>query len=249
MTHKHLLRIMILIETSRAFDRNLIRGITHYANTYGPWETYRIPPAYCDPYGKDTALMMADDWGADGIILRETQGFANKIPGNIPVVISSESEEEISGCGNIVGDHNGIGRMAAKHLIDLGFKNYAYCGFDHMYWSRLRCEGFCAAVKEAGYEVKIYKQPPIASGLLWEKEQPFLEEWLKSLPSPAGLMACADERSEQVLQACKTTNRRVPDDIAIIGADNDELICDLCYPNLSSVAFNSEAAGFKALLC
>lgn len=122
MAHKPL-KVMLLIETSRVFGRNLLRGIARYIRTHGPWETYRIPPAYRDPYGKDTALAMIHDWGADGLILRETQGFADKIPDGIPTVISSESEEYIPGCGHIVGDHEGIGRMAAEHLIGLGFKN------------------------------------------------------------------------------------------------------------------------------
>ncbi len=82
--------------------------------------------------------------------------------------------------------------------------------------------------------------------LLWEKERQYLVEWLKTLPLPVGLMACADERSEQVLQACKSVNLKVPHEVAIIGADNDEMICDLCYPTLSSIAFNSEQVGFEA---
>ncbi len=82
--------------------------------------------------------------------------------------------------------------------------------------------------------------------LLWEKERQHLVEWLKTLPLPVGLMACADERSEQVLQACKAANLKVPHEVAIIGADDDEMICDLCYPTLSSIAFNTEHVGFEA---
>lgn len=240
-----LLKIMLLIESSRAFGRNLLRGISNYARLHGPWDFYRVPPFYRDPYGKYTALAMIDDWGADGLIIRENYGFKDKIPKNIPTVISSESEEFIPGCGHVIGDHEGIGKMGAEHLIQLGFKNFAYCGFDDIYWSRVRCKGFCEAIEKVGFTTNIYKQPPIPPGLLWEREQPYITEWLKTLPLPTGLMACADERSEQVLQACKAAELKVPNEVAIIGADDDEMICELCYPTLSSIAFNTQQVGFK----
>jgi LacI family transcriptional regulator len=73
-----------------------------------------------------------------------------------------------------------------------------------------------------------------------------MAEWLKTLPKPLGLMTCTDERSQHVIEACKTAEFRVPEDIAIIGVDNDELVCDLSDPPLSSVFQNSEKAGYEA---
>lgn len=240
------LKIMLLIENSRAFGRNLLRGISQYVKLHGPWDIYRVPPFYRDPYGKDTALSLIHDWGADGLILRENQAFRDKIPNGIPTVISSESEEYVPGCGHIVGDHEGIGSMGAEHLLQLGFKNFAYCGFNDVYWSRVRCQGFCDTIERAGLSVNVYKQPRLPASVLWEKEQQYLVKWLETLPTPIGLMACADERSEQVLQACNASGRKVPEDIAIVGADDDEMICDLCFPTLSSIAFNTRKVGFEA---
>ena len=240
------LRIMVLIESSRAFSRNLLKGISHYAKLFGPWEMYRVPPFYRDPFGKDSALEMIDDWGTDGLIIRENQGFKDRIPKHIPTVISSASEEFIPGCGHIIGDHEGIGRMGAEHLIERGFRNFAYCGFDDVFWSRLRRKGFCNYLENKGYTANIYTQPPLPPNLLWEKEQQYIVKWLKNLPLPVGLMACADERSEQVLNACKAAGLAVPNEIAIVGADDDEMICNLCYPTLSSVVFNTEQVGFDA---
>ncbi len=151
------LKIMLLIENSRAFGRNLLKGISRYAKLHGPWDIYRVPPFYRDPYGKDSALAMIDDWGADGLILREHQGFKDKVPNNIPTVISSASEEFVPGCGHIIGNHESIGAMGAEHLIQLGFKNFAYCGFDDTYWSRLRLKGFCKCLESKGYSPNIYR--------------------------------------------------------------------------------------------
>lgn len=240
------LKIMILIESSRAFGRNLLKGISRYAKLHGPWDIYRVPPFYRDPFGKDTALAMIDDWGADGLILRTNHGFKDKVPKHIPTITSSDSEEFIPGCGHIFGDHEGIGTMGAEHLMQLGFKNFAFCGFDDMFWSRLRRKGFSNCLNSNGYTAHIYRQPPLPPSLLWEKEHQYLVKWLKTLPLPIGLMACADERSEQVLQACKAANLKVPHEVAIVGADDDKMICDFCYPTLSSIAFNTEQVGFEA---
>jgi LacI family transcriptional regulator len=240
------LRIMVLIDSSRAFSRNLLRGVWRYANLFGPWEMYRVPPFYRDPFGKETALTMIDDWNADGLIIRENQGFKDRIPKHIPTVVSSASEEFIPGCGHIIGDHEGIGRMGAEHLMDRGFKNFGYCGFDDVFWSRLRQKGFCNYLQDKKYNINVYTQPPLPPNLLWEKEQRYILQWLETLPLPIGIMACADERSEHILQACKTAGLKIPDEVAIVGADDDEMICNLCYPTLSSVAFNTEQVGFEA---
>lgn len=240
------LRIMLVIESSLAHGRNLLCGIARYAKLHGPWQTYRTAPFYRNPYGKKTALECIHDWGADGLILFETKGFEDMIPKGIPTVVESETGEYFNWCGNIVADEEGIGRMDAEYFLGLGFRHFAYCGFEDLYWSSGRCKGYCDFIEKFGYPVHVYRQPNIPAGILWEKEQPYIEEWLRSLPESTAILTCADERGEQVLQACRSMERRIPDDIAIIGADDDELICDFCYPSLSSIAFNTQAVGFKA---
>ena len=79
----------------------------------------------------------------------------------------------------------------------------------------------------------------------WENEQKFLADWLKSLPKPIGIMACNDDRGQHVIEACKIAELHVPEDVAVIGVDNDDLICDLCDPPLTSVALNIEKAGYE----
>ena len=123
-------------------------------------------------------------------------------------------------------------KIGAEHLLNRGFRHFAYCGFDDMLWSRQRGEGFCDRVKEAGFETSLYVQPK--SNRSWEKEQSFVVEWLRLLPKPVALMPCNDDRGQYVIEACKIAGLHVPEELAIIGADNDELICDLTEPPLSS---------------
>jgi LacI family transcriptional regulator len=146
----------------------------------------------------------------------------------------------------IVTDDTVIGEMAAKHFLDKGFSNFAYCGLDRMHWSRNRSRSFQEFVRQAGFNVHIYKQPKSKLNRSWRNEQIILAKWLKELPKPIGLLACNDDRAQYVIEACKTADIKIPDQIAILGVDNDKLICNLANPPFSSIALNVERAGYEA---
>ena len=155
-------------------------------------------------------------------------------------------EEEVPSVINIVTDNVPVGEMAAEYLIGLGFSNFAFCGFDDMAWSRTRCKSFVEAVNKSGHEVSVFSQPKTKAARQWEQEQQYIIEWLESLPKPLALMACNDTRGQYVLEACKIAGIRVPEDIAILGTDDDNLVCELSDPPLSSVSLNTPKAGFEA---
>ena len=93
--------------------------------------------------------------------------------------------------------------MAAEHFLDRGFTRFAFCGYDHMYWSRIRQEGFVRRIAQAGFTVHLYEPPGPPDRLTWEAEQASMAEWLQSLPKPVGLMVCNDDRAQQVVEANK----------------------------------------------
>jgi LacI family transcriptional regulator len=147
---------------------------------------------------------------------------------------------------NVITDSEAIGSMAAEHLLTCGFRQFAYCGFEDIPWSSARGESFSRRLAQAGARTHFYA-PPSEPGLPgWKGEQHYMAQWLKSLPKPLGLMACNDDRAEQVIEACKIAGLHVPDEVGIIGADNDDLVCDLSDPPLSSVAINFERAGYDS---
>ena len=182
---------------------------------------------------------------ADGIIMRDAELAQEVMAYGIPLIVVGHYFHKIHGITNIITDSKAIGRMAAEHLLKSGIKHFAYCGLDDKPWSVERSESFSAHVVNAGYHANVYKPKSAPSTLTWEKEQNDLVEWLKTLPTPVGLMCCNDDRSQQVLQATKIAGLKVPDEVAIIGVDNDELICDLSDPPLSSVSVNFERAGYE----
>ena len=151
----------------------------------------------------------------------------------------------VEGFVNVVIDNDAVGTLGAEHLLQCGFRHFAYCGHEGIYWSVKRGEAFEARVARAGHSCHIY-EPPKGKAVLWEKEEPLLVKWLKSLPKPVGIMACNDDRSQHVLEACHAARIHVPSEVAIIGVDNDEFICRLANPPLSSICLNAEHLGYRA---
>jgi len=136
--------------------------------------------------------------------------------------------------------------MAAGHLLERGFRHYAFVGTAGRVWSDRRQASFCQTVAAAGFAVHVFPAPASCRERVWEREQPILAQWLEQLPKPLGLMACNDDRGREVLEACRAAGIRVPEELAVIGVDNDELLCDLADPPLSSVALNAEGVGYRA---
>jgi LacI family transcriptional regulator len=80
----------------------------------------------------------------------------------------------------------------------------------------------------------------------WENEQHHVSEWIRSLPKPVGIFACNDDRGQHILEVCKMINLKVPEDVAVIGVDNDPMICEIGDPPLTSIALNVESAGYNS---
>jgi len=141
-----------------------------------------------------------------------------------------------------------IAVLAANHLLERNLRSFAYCGMPGRTidpWNRQRREAFVAHLREAGWNSSIYTGRHSASHS-WEQLQEKLAIWLDRLPKPLGLMAANDARARHVLEACRRLQLRVPEDVAVIGVDNDELICNLAHPPLTSIVQGTEKIGHTA---
>lgn len=232
--------VVLPIESSRASGRNLLSGIANYARLHGPWTIY------WEPGGLDEIFHRLKNLNADGIIMRDSERLEAVLRFGFPVIIIEHHISTIPDVVHLITDSQTIGRLAAEHLMQCGLKHFAYCGFDNKPWSLARSQSFNKSISKEGHSCSIYKQPKSTKTISWEKEQKYAVDWLKTLPKPVGLMTCNDDRSQQVLQACKIADLKVPEEVAIIGVDNDELICNLSDPPLSSVSINFERAGYEA---
>ena len=231
----------MLIESSRAYGRGLLRGIVKYSHLHEQWAFYS------EPGGEERSLPRMKNWHVNGIIARVSDNKKDKeiIAMGLPF-IAVAFKNQVPGVPNIIADNVTIGRMAAEHLVNCGFQQFAFCGFASLDWSVERRESFSKKLAEAGFQPQIWDRPRHKLTRLWEQEQTIMADWLKSLPKPIGLMTCNDDRSRHVIEACKIAGLHVPEEVAIIGVDNDDLICNLSDPPLSSIALNSEKAGYEA---
>lgn len=238
-------KVLLLVESSRASGRALLLGIAEYAHHHGPWSFL------WEPAGLEKAWGRLRAFDPDGIILRDTEKLDEVLKLGIPAVVIGHRYREIAGLVNVVTDSETIGRMAAEHLLDCGFKQFAYCGMlaepgEEPPWSILRRQSFSARIRQAGYQCQDFfdrfplPQRSRASALR------ALCKWLEELPKPIGIMACNDDRAQQIAEACKLSGIPVPDAVGIIGVDNDEVVCGLADPPLSSVAVNFQRAGTEA---
>ena len=151
------------------------------------------------------------------------------------------------GLARINSDDRAIGRLAAEHLLERGFPSFASCGFSGELWAVRRKEAFLDALAAAGHTGRVYETPWHGAGAhVREDEKARIGRWLKSLPRPVGVMASNDVRGIDVLNACQTYGLRVPDEVAVLGVDDDALLCEICSPPLSSVVPNIEEIGYEA---
>jgi LacI family transcriptional regulator len=161
-------------------------------------------------------------------------------------VIAQDFEERFKDVPNISGAYHDTGKMGADYFLKRGFKNFAFYGFRNMVWSRERAEGFETRVREAGYIVHYYEHRKSRSRELWYYKPSTLSKWLKSLPKPVALMACDDNQALHITEASKHAGLRVPEDVAVLGVDNDENVCYLSDPPLSSIGLDIERGGYEA---
>jgi LacI family transcriptional regulator len=233
-----------LIESSRASGRALLNGVADYAHYHGSWSFY------WEPGGLESAWPVLKSLDADGIIMRDVDRLPEVLALDIPAIVIGHKRKEVSGVVNVVTDSPQIGRLGAEHLIQCGFKHFAFVSVtsqpnETASWSQTREENFVRRVGELGFTTQTYLLP-WTTGRNWVRERNALITWLKSLPKPIGLMACNDDCGVQVMEACKLADLPVPDLVGVIGADNDEIVCGLSNPAMSSVAINFERAGYEA---
>jgi LacI family transcriptional regulator len=245
-------QVALLLETSTEYGRGLLRGIVRYSRLHGPWSLY-VAPGHLEQ-----ALPKAKSWSGTGIIARVRSPEMAKLirATGLPFVASSldefRSPRRGDKFGEILTNSARIALMAATHLLDRSLRHFAFCGFHGCAWSAHREEAFAQYLSDRGFQCRAHR---IELGNWmhwptwiedWEHEQGILLGWLKSLPKPVGLMACNDICGREVLQACAAAGLRVPDDVAVVGVDNDELMCELSSPPLSSIALDVEKAGYEA---
>ena len=233
--------VAVLIETSRAYGRGVLRGMTQYNRERGHWFTYFRPHGLGDP-----VPAWLKSWQGDGILARIDNRLTAKaiLASGVPVVNLRGTLPELE--FPFVGTNNRlVAQLGADHLLERGFRNFAFCGHRRGFHAGLdqRCNEFQRFIEKAGCQCDVYRRP---SAKTWEEQQDRLSRWFAGLPKPLAVMTSNDDRGLEMLDACRRVDITVPDEVAILGVDNDEYLCEMAIPALSSIELNLERIGYEA---
>ena len=249
MVHNHPPQVALMVATSHGFGRDILRGILRYEMLHGPWDVYTVPGGR-----QEQKLPMMRPMGKRGIIAHVVSPRIAKEVRNAKLpTVSIFPTDDIPDVGKSLRnfaevrlDSRAIGTMAAQHLLECRFTHFGVIGEVYAAdWSVLRVDAFTETVVSHGYTTSLYPMPP-SSKQSWVVEQKRLTKWLKSLPKPVGIFAATDFLARNVIEACKLIHINVPEDVAVVGVDNDDLFCETTSPKLSSVAIDTERAGYEA---
>ena len=222
-----------------------LAGVARYASLHGPWTLLT------HPRGGFASLSSDQPFDGDGMIVHAApQSLAELHALPCPVVNVGALVAD-TGLPSVIPDSLATGRLAAEHLIERGFTQLGFCGFEGHGYSDQRKAGVADLAQRRGATLHRYAQTERhmtdkGSPAYFEAEQANMMAWLRELPKPVGVICANDMRSRQLLAACQRAGLAVPERVAIIGADNDELLCETALPPLSSVAIDFERLGYEA---
>ena len=245
-------RVIILLLTAFKVHRDFLRGVIRFNRLHGPWEMHIIEGG---KFEQMTFNPQTSEY--DGLIAYATDEiYLNIIKDQKkPTIVVDpwnhyQSQLPMQDYDTILCDSEAVGRAAADYFLRQKFRNFGYVSIvqtDNNQWSKERCKGFVSHVKNAGFDCHIYENFS-QEAQNWENEKKELQKWLSALPKQIALLAAMDVRGRQVIEACRSLGISVPREVAVLGVDNDELLCESTFPTMSSIKMGIEEAAFQGAL-
>jgi LacI family transcriptional regulator len=240
-TRRRVPHVAVLIETSRGYGRGLLEGVARYNREHGPWSMFFEPHGLDDPPPK-----WLRTWKGDGILARINDARMARLVAatGLPVVDVRGRLIDL-GLPFIGIDNAEVARLAVAHFLERGFVHFAFCGVARGEYFPMdqRRDCFSRLTEAAGYCCHQFEP---RRGSPWEREQERLADWLRQLPKPVAVMACNDDQGNQTLDACRRAGVSVPAEVALVGVDNDTVLCDMADPPMTSIDVNPERIGYEA---
>ena len=238
--------VALILNINKPYDRKVVAGIARFTRTEGRWTLY----VEDEPLAKIPNLRR---WQGQGVIADlDDQQVLKAVDGIRTPLVNIGGAVFDDGWKNdapyVTTDNAEVARVAADHFMNQGFTNFGYCGVRQTPfnpWSKTRGKVFADVLRARGFDCsQFYGRHTDARQ--WESVQKEICKWLETLPRPIAIFACNDARARHVQEGCRRVGLRIPEDIAILGVDNDELMCDLANPALSSIALGTDTIGYEA---
>ena len=235
--------VALLVETSNAYSRGLLEGVIAYVKQCANWSIFLTE----QERGADPPKWLAR-WQGDGIIARiETDNIAKAVTKTGLPVVDLSAARHVPNIPWADTDDAAIAQLAFDHFQSRGFQHLAYCGDPAFAWSDARCRQFANIANESERSLFVYQAiARYDANFTLDREKKRLANWLERLPRPVAIMACYDYKAQQILDVCRELGIAVPEEIAVLGVDNDRLLCEFANPPLSSIIPNTSRTGYEA---
>ncbi len=242
LEYKH---VALVLQTRLPENVGILEGIASYEHSHADW-TFFLDDQIVS--ARDPEWLFTREW--DGIICRSTSSLLMEecLKRGIPCVDLEDEKSKLPGIPKLRPDNMAIGHTGGEHFLDRGYRNFAFCGFSSENWSLDRRRGYVEAVEAVGYECSIMETVyPKVLAPKWDLgEQALMQEWLETLPRPIAIMCCNDMRALQLVEAVHEMGLTVPEEVSILGVNNETCRVQLAHPALSSIPVNLFDWGFKA---
>jgi LacI family transcriptional regulator len=241
--------VLAVFPTANLIHRQILNGVLRYAHRHGPWEIH----LQTDLDGEQ-GLAQPRAWHCAGIIaLVASRAEANAVlAARVPTVFFNPPPTLLGPRSPLarsclaLRDQAALGRAGAEYFLDRQYAHFAFLGdVNNAAWSEERARGFAERVADAGFACLRYPASSRRERSDFGREQKRLRVWLLRLPKPTALMVAWDRRARQVLDTCLAAGIAVPHEIAVLGVDNDEVLCETASPSLSSIAMDGESNGYE----
>ena len=242
-------RLLMMTDFSESYANKLLKGIMRYSHEHDPWVVCKMPLSLRDNGRMDEVVKFAVSWKADAIIGQflptdDVDAFSRE---GI-IAIAQDYQQKFPTINNISGDYAASGRICADYLIKKRVRNFGFFGLKGMVWSDERRDSFIEEIRSRVPDATVSVQEKYDISETWWYDLDGVGEWLRELPKPVAVLACDDNRAYYIIEAAKLAggeDMRIPEDIMVLGIDNDESLCQLCSPQLSSLNQDAEEAGYE----
>lgn len=237
----NLYNIAIIMRADLAWVRGILRGVAQFACPNQPWILHVLHEV--PTMGKLRRFRRHNLHGAI-CYLQYRRQIDEVLRWKIPWInIAGQLHEPR--CLRVGADDQAVGRMAAEYFLTRGFRHLAFLGNPASHYSRQRGEGFRQVIAGAG--LKVYTPPPrMRSPWGWSVDHPLLRRWLVGLPRPLGVFCYADAIARLAASVCRVAGLSVPEEVALLGVSNDDVMAEMSYPPLSSIQLPLEGMGYRA---
>lgn len=238
-------RVALLIETSAASGRDMLRGVARFVRATRRWTIVHHPGSRDDLASR--WKNQACERGYDGVLARIEDEALGRSLARLPVpVVDMLGGGAVAGLPLVHVDHATIVRLALEHFLERGFRSLGFVSLRDSIWAEARGRAFLSQTRTAKVAASVLSLAPSAAGDDPIEREDGLRRWLRSLPKPVGVLACFDPTAREVLEAARREGFDVPADVAVVGIDDDEPLCELASPALSSVDANHVMVGYRA---